>query len=114
MSHLSILPTRFRDVDALAASLEALGLTPSRGGVLRGFADERQPVLLQVQVGPDLCVGWNRQTDGSLALVGDLQRLSRSRSLQRLLGRLTRAYAARMAVREAGLHFADAQVSVSP
>ena len=58
-------------------------------------------------------LGWSRQSDGCLALVGDLQRLSRSRSLQGLLGRLTRAYAARMALRDAALHFAEAQVSVS-
>lgn len=113
MSHLSILPTQFHDIEGLAASLEALGLTPSYGGVLRGFADERQAVALQVRVETDLCLGWSRQPDGCLALVGDLQRLSRSHSLQGLLGRLTRAYAARMALRDAALHFAEAQVSVS-
>lgn len=112
MSHLSILPTLFRDADALAASLEALGHIPRRGGVLRGFAEEREPVVLQVTFPGGVTLGWSRQSDGSLSLVGDLQRLSRSRSVQALLSRLTRAYAARLAVQEAALHFAGAHVSV--
>ncbi|SBO42208.1 DUF1257 domain-containing protein [Cyanobium sp. NIES-981] len=107
MSHLSILPTLFRDPQTLAASLEAVGLVPRWGGDLQGFADVRQAVVLQVRLAGGGALGWRRQSDGSLALVGDLQRLSRSRSLQALLGRLTRGYAARMAVKEAQLHFAD-------
>jgi hypothetical protein len=105
MSHLSILPTLFRDPDTLAASLEAAGLAPRWGGVLQGFADEREAVVLHVQLEGGGALGWRRQPDGSLALVGDLQRLSRSRSLQDLLARLTRGYAARSAVKAAQLQF---------
>jgi hypothetical protein len=100
MSHLSILPTVLRDADRLVASLEGLGLEPGRGGELRGF-QESLPVEVLVAVGDGMALGWRRQPDGSLALVGDLQRLSRSRSLQRLLERITRAYAARQALQEA-------------
>ena len=101
MSHLSILPTVLRDADLLAASLRALGHEPLFGGVLRGFADDRQPVLLQVQLPEGQALGWSRHPDGSLALVADLQRLSRSRSLQALLGRVTRHYAAQLALQDA-------------
>ncbi len=101
MSHLSILPTVVHDLDQLAAALIDLGCSPLRGGDLAGFADERVRVDLQVQLSPQLPLGWCRQRDGSLALVGDLQRLSRSRHLQAFLGRLTRRYAARMALQEA-------------
>jgi hypothetical protein len=110
VSHLSILPTVLRDADALAASLEALGHHPLRGGDLKGFAGERQPVLLQVRLPEGLSMGWARQPDGSLALVGDLQRLSRSRALQALLGRLTRHYAAQLALRDATSHFDGADI----
>jgi hypothetical protein len=116
MSHLSILPTLFRDPETLAATLEAAGLVPLWGGVLRGFAEERQAVVLRVHLRGGGTLGWRRQPDGSLALVGDLQRLSRSRSLQALLARLTRAYAARRAVKEARLQFegtAEGPVHVS-
>ncbi|MFQ6537103.1 MULTISPECIES: DUF1257 domain-containing protein [Aphanothece] len=113
MSHLSILPTVLRDTEGLAASLRALGLTPIRGGSLAGFGGERQPVLLQVALEDDLALGWTRQVDGTLALVGDLQKISRSRSLQELLGCITRGYAARMAL-AAAEQFTDAHVSVSP
>ncbi len=110
MSHLSILPTVLRDADLLAASLQALGHQPQWGGELRGFADDRRTVLLQVRLPEGLSIGWSRQSDGSLALVGDLQRLSRSRSLQSLLGRLTRHYAAQQALRDAGRDLQGAAV----
>jgi hypothetical protein len=109
MSHLTILPTVLHDADRLAASLEGLGLQPIRGGELRGF-QESEPVELRVELDAGLALGWRRQPDGSLALVGDLQRLSRSRALQRLLARITHAYAARQALEDAALRLPEALV----
>lgn len=111
MSHLSILPTVLRDADHLVASLESLHLTPIRGGSLRGFHESR-PVEVRVELSDGQCLGWSRQSDGSLALVGDLQRLSRSRSLQRLLGQITRAYAAHQALAAAAADLPGALVHV--
>lgn len=111
MSHLSILPTVLRDADHLVASLESLNLHPIRGGSLHGFQESR-PVDVRVELADGQSLGWSRQSDGSLALVGDLQRLSRSGPLQRLLGRITRAYAARLALAEAAERFPGAVVSV--
>jgi hypothetical protein len=113
MSHLSILPTVLRDVDLLVASLEGLGLQPERGGQLRGFADERQSVELQVRLEGGQRLGWCRQRDGNLALVGDLQRISRSQTLQTLICRITQRYAAAQALADAARHLPGAQVSVS-
>jgi hypothetical protein len=101
MSHLSILPTVVRDQEQLVAALGDLGFKPVAGGAIRGFAGEMVRVELQVAVSPDHCLGWQRQPDGSLALIGDLQRLSRSHSLQHLIGTLTRRYALRLALRDA-------------
>lgn len=112
MSHLSILPTVLRDADTLSDCLTSLGLVPIEGGNLEGFAEERQPVLLRVRLEGGGELGWARQADGSLAVVGDLQRLSRSRSLQQLLGRITRTYAARQALREAAATLPDALIEV--
>ena len=50
MSHLSILPTVLRDETLLAQVLQDLGLEPLGPGHLRGFAGERQSVLLRVQL----------------------------------------------------------------
>jgi hypothetical protein len=100
MSHLSILPTVLRDAAVLASSLEALGLRPRWGGQLDGFAGERQAVDLQVRLDDGQCLGWARQADGSLAVVGDLQRISRSTRLQSLLSTITRRYAAEVALAE--------------
>ncbi|MEB3263935.1 MAG: DUF1257 domain-containing protein [Synechococcus sp.] len=112
MSHLSILPTVLRDADCLAASLVSMGHHPVRGGCLRGFAAEAEPVELQVEVEPGLSLGWARQRDGSLSLVGDLQRISRSRSLQTLLSDLTRRYASRLALQQAETGFQGASITV--
>jgi len=113
MSHLSILPTVLRDADRLAASLVAAGLEPRRGGRLEGFAGEQQPVDLQVRLADGQRLGWARQADGSLALVGDLQRISRSTRLQALISAITRRYAAGKALADAARQLGNAQVSVS-
>lgn len=113
MSHLSILPTVLRDADRLEAVLSARGLTPVRGGSLPGFPPERQPVELRVQLADGVQLGWQRQSDGSLALVSDLQRLNRSQRLERLLGDITRAYAARKALQEVEAILPTAQIELS-
>ena len=110
MSHLSILPTVLRDPELLVSSLEQLGLCPLRGGFLLGFADEPQAVDVQVALPGGESLGWQLQADGCLALVGDLQRISRSHSLQALITRLTRCYAARQALQQAGSAFAPGTV----
>jgi hypothetical protein len=114
MSHLSILPTVLRDSDLLAACLAELGYTPRRGGYLSDFAGMRQIVELQVAVAEDTALGWQRQPDGTLALVGDLQRLSRSTTIPQLLGAITRSYAARAALLDAAVHIPQAFVTLQP
>jgi hypothetical protein len=113
MSHLSILPTVLRELDLLEAALLDLGLSPLRGGGLQGFADDRQQVDLSVTLAGGQRIGWRRQRDGRLALVADLQRLGRSRSLRPLIGSITRRYAARLALQEASRSLAGAVVEVS-
>jgi hypothetical protein len=113
MSHLSILPTVLRDADVLAAALAGLGFHPEWGGQLEGFAGSAEPVLLSVMLQGGLQLGWQRQPDGSLALIGDLQRLSRSVRVQRLIGTITRRYATAIALADAQRHFATARVSVA-
>ena len=113
MSHLSILPTVLRDEIVLAQSLRDLGLEPLPAGELRGFAAERESVSLRVQLPEGLQIGWRRQPDGSLALVGDLQRLARSRSVQQLIGRITRHYAAHQALQSARCELPGAHVALT-
>lgn len=98
MSHLSVLPTVLRDCDGLVASLRSLGLEPLPAGELEGFAGDHRSALVRVRLADGLTIGWARQGDGSLALVGDLQRLSRSRDLPALISRINRAYASHQAL----------------
>ena len=133
MSHLSILPTRLRDVDLLAEALTDLGQQVHRGGAVEGFAGERLPVLLRLDLAPgpllatqgkpidrktpqssSFSLGWARQLDGSLALVGDLGRIAAAGPLQELLSQLSRRYALLQALRDAaGSAFAGAQVTLA-
>ena len=112
MSHLTILPTVLRDADRLAEALRSEGLEPLPGGELPGFPPEHLPVEVQVQFDDGLRIGWQRLSDGSLGLVCDLQRLSRSRRLERLLGSITRAYAARKALDAAATFLPKAQIQI--
>ena len=135
MSHLSILPTLLRDVDLLAEALADLGQVVHRGGAVEGFAGERVPVLVRLDlVGGTLLgtqtqtqsqtqtqtqskraarpttgalsasfsLGWARQLDGTLALVGDLGRIAVASPLQELLSQLSHRYALRQALQAAG------------
>ena len=133
MSHLSILPTRLRDVDLLAEALTDLGQQVHRGGAVEGFAGERVPVLLRLNLAPgpllatqgkpiarkipqssSFSLGWARQLDGSLALVGDLGRIAAAGPLQELLSQLSRRYALLQALRDAaGSAFAGVQVTLA-
>lgn len=113
MSHLSILPTVLRDEELLCRALADLSLTVERGGHLQGFADQREAVCLRARLPEGLWLGWSRQSDGSLSLVGDLQRLGRSRSLQQLIGQITRRYAAHLALQELHQHLPTASVELA-
>ena len=113
MSHLSILPTVLRDEQLLAKALVDLALTVEHGGALTGFAGQLQPVVLRARLPEGQWLGWCRQADGSLALVSDLQRIGRSRSLQQLIGRITRRYAAHQALASAQQDFAQARLELA-
>ena len=140
MSHLTILPTLLRDLDLLSEVLTELGQVVHHGGAVEGFAGERVPVLLRLELdgwllatqgpspaplsaragalakrpskrsargvvqgsSPSFSLGWARQLDGSLALVGDLGRIAAANPLQELLSELSRRYALRQALRDAG------------
>ena len=113
LSHLTILPTVLADSDCLASTLESLGFEPLRGSRLEGFGGAGEPVDVEITLPDGQRIGWTRQNDGCLALVGDLQRISRSHQLQRLLGRITRAYAARMALRDAARSLPNGMIHLS-
>ena len=135
MSHLSILPTLLRDVELLAEALTDLGQLVHRGGAVEGFAGERVPVLVRLDLaggsllgslspspnqtksqaqskravrppngslGASFSLGWARQLDGTLALVGDLGRIAVASPLQELLSQLSHRYALRQALQAAG------------
>lgn len=112
MSHLTILPTVLRDTDLLVAALDALQLHPKREGRVLGFAGEMEQVAVAIQLKDDLSLGWREEEDGTLALVADLERLSRFTALPALLAEITHAYAARLALQEASRYLSGATVNL--
>jgi hypothetical protein len=112
MSHLSTLPTVLRDVDLLVSALEGLQWRPERDSEVIGFAGEALAVAVAIRLKDGTRLGWRRENDGSLALVGDLSRLSRCQDLPALLGEITRAYGARLALQEASAHLPGAELTV--
>ena len=82
-------------MERLAESLESFGLQAIE--VVIDYA--RWPKRLSLGAcGGGQQLGWRQSSVGSLELVADLERVSRDHSLQTLLSRLTRAYAARQAL----------------
>ncbi|MEB3243997.1 MAG: DUF1257 domain-containing protein [Cyanobacteriota bacterium] len=115
MSHLTILPTALRDLELLDSALRSLGFVPQGEGWLSPFPGDGQPVDLQLTLPDGSRLGWRRQSDGSLALVGDLPRLSQAPDgLPNLLARIGRAYAAHLALREAATFPEGVRVAVAP
>ena len=62
---------------------------------------------------PSFSLGWARQLDGSLALVGDLGRIAAASPLQELLSQLSHRYALRQALQAAAsTSFAGAELTL--
>ena len=110
MSHLSILPTVFTDLDRLVQALCDEGFTVERTTELQGFADDSHAVDVLAVQGSALPLGWTLAEDGTIAMHGDIQRISRQPGLEQRLQRVTRRYALLQAmeqVRLGGIGSAD-------
>ena len=93
MSHLSILPTVFTDLERLVQALCDEGFTVERSTKLQGFADDSQAVDVLAFQGSALPLGWTQREDGTIVMHGDIQRISRQPGLEQRLQRVTRRYA---------------------
>ena len=92
MSHLSILPTVFTDLERLVQALCDEGFTVERSPELQGFADSYAVDVLAFQ-GSAMPLGWTQREDGTIVMHGDIQRISRQPGLEQRLQRVTRRYA---------------------
>ena len=114
MSHLSILPTVFTRLDWLEQSLVDEGFTVGRGASLPVFGRDPQAVDLLASIDSSHPLAWVRRHDGSITMVGDLQRISLHTGLSGRLQRVTRRYALLEAMDQIQrLDPATAQVSLS-
>ena len=93
MSHLSILPTVFTDLERLVQALSHEGFRVERRTQLRGFADDTHAVDVLATHGSVMPLGWTQREDGTIVMHGDIQRISRQPGLGQRLQRVTRRYA---------------------
>lgn len=93
MSHLSILPTVFTDLERLVQALCDEGFRVERSTELQGFADNSHAVDVLAFQGSAMPLGWTQCEDGSIVMHGDIQRISRQPGLEQRLQRVTRRYA---------------------
>ena len=93
MSHLSILPTVFTDLERLVQALCDEGFTVERSTKLQGFADDSHAVDVLAFQGSAMPLGWTQREDGTIVMHGDIQRISRQPGLEQRLQRVTRRYA---------------------
>ena len=93
MSHLSILPTVFTDLELLEQALCDEDFTVERKTELKSFADDSHAVDVHATHGADMSLGWTKRQDGTIVLHGDIQRISHQPGLEQRLQRVTRRYA---------------------
>ena len=93
MSHLSILPTVFTDLERLVQALCDEGFTVKRSTDLQGFADDSHAVDVLAAYGDSMPLGWSQRQHGTIVMHGDIQRISRQPGLEQRLQRLNRRYA---------------------
>ena len=93
MSHLSILPTVFTDLERLVQALGEEGFRVERSTELQGFADDSHGVDVLAVHGDGIPLGWTQRDDGTIVMHGDIQRISRQPGLEQRLQRLNRRYA---------------------
>ncbi|WP_392346922.1 DUF1257 domain-containing protein [Parasynechococcus sp.] len=93
MSHLSILPTVFTDLERLVQALYDEGFTVEQKTELQGFADDSHSVDVLASQGSAMPLGWTQRDDGTIVMHGDIQRISRQPGLEQCLQRVTRRYA---------------------
>lgn len=93
MSHLSILPTVFSDLERLVQALCDEGFTVERSSELQGFADDSHAVDVLAFQGTAMPLGWTQREDGTIVMHGDIHRISRHPGFEQRLQRVTRRYA---------------------
>ena len=114
MSHLSILPTVFTRLDLLEKSLRDEGFDVRVDALLNDVIGPARHVDL-LAIWPDCRpIGWVTDSDGTVAMHGDLQRISQSGGLSHRLQRVSRRYALLQALDDVKqLSIPAAQVTVS-
>jgi len=101
MSHFTTIQTQIRDVEALAAACEELGLALVHDGEARGYGSNRRHGDLVIKLRGPYDIAATRQPGGTYALATDWWGGHVAREVDKDYGRLLQLYGVHKATREA-------------
>jgi len=102
MSHFSTIKTRIRNLSALKASLQDLGLKPLEGSrSIKGYQGQTRQaeIVLEQSNNYDIGFSWNGQ---EYELVADLQYWAQPLTVEGFLNKVTQGYAYHTVLTETG------------
>ena len=102
MSHFTTIQTQIRDLAALGAACDELGLTLAENAEARGYGSQtrRGDYVIQITSGP-YDIALSRQTDGTYELSTDWWGGHVEKAVGKNYGRLLQLYGVQKATREA-------------
>jgi hypothetical protein len=101
MSHFTTITTQIKDVDALRACVEELGLTLLENATARGFVNNEHPGEYVIKLKGPYDIAVNRQEDGNYGLTCDWWDGHVEKEVGTNYGRLLQLYAVHKATKEA-------------
>ena len=101
MSHFTTIQTQVRDVSALRAACEELGLRVLINTQARGYSSNRLSGDLVIRLNGPYDIAVNRQSDGTFGLTCDWYRGHVEREVGKNYGRILQLYGVHKASREA-------------
>ncbi len=113
LSHLTILPTVFKQLNLLEASLTNEGFSVLRNVDIIDFEGKNINVDILATKNQHFPISWQKSDDGVISMITDLQRLSRDVEISSTLHKISQSYSLLYATQEALQNFSNAKTIFS-
>jgi hypothetical protein len=101
MSHFATIKTQIKDIRALRAACDELGLPVLQNAKARGYSNQKTKGDYVIQLKDPFDIALNKQPDGSFGLTADLWDNHVEKEVGKNYGKLMQLYAVHKAVGEA-------------
>jgi hypothetical protein len=115
MSHFSTLRSKLTDTETLKVALQDLGIKVKTNAEVRGLCNQTIKADIVAVLDGDCDLGWQRNSDGSLAVIADLWGVATKHNLANLMDVVNQKYAINKtleAVKRPGLQNANVKLSL--